>query len=143
MFTDKQRQQGEGLAKGPTRAPEEEAIRLPKGEVRATETATGTVLEKGLRFNQGKRKWSYVNFKSLEPMVEVLEFGAKKYAPFNWQKGLKKDEILESMLRHVVAMIDGETVDKESGISHIGHVMCNAMFYSYFEQNKEDFHQKS
>ena len=42
--------------------------------------------EKALRHNTGKLKWGLVDFKSLEPMVEVLEFGAKKYAPFNWQK---------------------------------------------------------
>jgi hypothetical protein len=36
-----------------------------------------------LRFNKGKAHWSLVDFKSLEPMVEVLEFGAKKYSLTN------------------------------------------------------------
>ena len=42
--------------------------------------------EKGSRFNQGKLRWSLVHFKSLEPLVRVLEFGAKKYGDYNWQK---------------------------------------------------------
>jgi len=91
--------------------------------------------EKALRYNSGKRKWSLVDFKSIEPMVEVLEFGAKKYAPDNWKKGLDKKEILESMMRHLTRLMDGELEDAESGISHMGHIMCNAMFYNYFDRN--------
>ena len=34
--------------------------------------------EKGQRFNEGKLKWSLVHFKSLEPMVRVLEYGCRK-----------------------------------------------------------------
>ena len=90
------------------------------------------IKEKDSRFNEGKRKWSLVHYKSLEPLVEVLEFGAEKYGEFNWQKGLDKKEILESMMRHLVALMDGEQNDKESGLHHIGHIMCNAMFYEYF-----------
>ena len=89
------------------------------------------VKEKALRFNAGKRKWSLVHYKSLEPMVEVLEFGALKYAPKNWQKPMELDEILDSMQRHLAALMDGEELDPESGLPHIGHLMCNGMFYSY------------
>ena len=91
---------------------------------------------KGSRYNKGKRKWSLVHYKSLEPLVEVLEFGAEKYSPENWKKGLDKKEILESMMRHLTALMDGEENDKESGLHHIGHIMCNAMFYRYFDNNE-------
>lgn len=90
--------------------------------------------KKGLRYNAGKRKWSLVHYESLEPMIEVLEFGAIKYEPFNWQKGLDKKEVLESLQRHLAKLFDGEEIDKESGLHHIGHIMCNAMFYSYFSK---------
>jgi hypothetical protein len=83
------------------------------------------------RFNEGKPKWSLVHFGSLIPMIRVLEFGAKKYSPDNWKKGMDTKEILESMQRHLAALIDGEEVDFESGISHMGHIQCNAMFYNY------------
>lgn len=89
--------------------------------------------DKALRYNTGKRKWSLVDFKSLEVMVEVLEFGALKYSPDNWKKGLDKKEILESMMRHLAALMDGQSKDPETNLSHMGHIMCNAMFYSYFE----------
>ena len=88
-------------------------------------------VDKALRFNNGKPKWSYVHYKSLEPMVKVLEYGALKYAPLNWQKPMPLNEILESMQRHLASLMDGELIDAESGISHMGHIQANAMFYNY------------
>lgn len=94
-------------------------------------------MEKGDRFNEGKPKWSLVHYGSLVPMIRVLEHGCKKYSPKNWQKGLDLTEILESMQRHLAALMDGEEIDPESGISHMGHIQCNAMFYNY-HKNKQD-----
>ena len=42
------------------------------------------------------------------------------------------------MFRHWMALCDGESLDKESGLPHIGHIMCNAMFYSYHTNIKYD-----
>ena len=90
------------------------------------------------RFNDGKPQWSMVDFKSLVDMVRVLEFGAKKYSRDNWKKGLKTTEIVDSMLRHIYAYLDGEDVDPESGINHTGHIMCNAMFLSHMHMFRKD-----
>lgn len=87
--------------------------------------------EKSLRFNQGKTKWSLVDFKSIESLPKVLEFGCKKYARDNWKKGLDLKEILDSMSRHLFALMDGQINDPESGLPHTGHIMCNAMFFEY------------
>lgn len=95
-------------------------------------------MEKAIRFNEGKPKWSLVHFKSLIPMIKVLEFGAEKYAPFNWQKPMDTTEILESLQRHLAALFDGEDLDEETGISHMGHIQCNAMFYNYHKNKKNE-----
>lgn len=93
---------------------------------------------KALRYNEGKPKWSLVHYKSLEPMIRVLEYGCLKYAPYNWMKPMDLTEILESMQRHLAALMDGEIFDAESGISHMGHLQCNAMFYNYhYERLKQ------
>ena len=101
-------------------------------------------MSKALRYNDGKLKWSLVNWKSLEPLVKVLEMGAKKYAPENWKKGLDKKEILESAMRHLTAMMDGEFLDPESKLPHAGHVMANIMFYMFHsnadKKNASSFH---
>lgn len=90
------------------------------------------------RHNEGKLKWSLVDFKSLEPMVRVLEFGAEKYEVDNWKKGLKVTEVCESLLRHVHALMRGDNEDNESGLPHVGHILVNAMFLSYMIDNKPE-----
>ena len=93
--------------------------------------------EQAKRYNEGKPQWSLVNYKSLEPMVRVLEFGCEKYDRDNWKKGMPTHKILESMQRHLAALMDGEQFDSETGISHMGHIQANAMFYNYHTKNGE------
>ena len=93
--------------------------------------------EQAKRYNEGKPQWSLVNYKSLEPMGRVLEFGCEKYDRDNWKKGMPTHKILESMQRHLAALMDGEQFDSETGISHMGHIQANAMFYNYHTKNGE------
>lgn len=48
-----------------------------------------------------------------------------------WKDGMPITEIAESLQRHLYAFLDGEDNDPESGLPHIGHMMCNIMFLSY------------
>ncbi len=84
-----------------------------------------------MRFNEGKVDWTQMHYKSMEPMIRVLEFGARKYAKKNWMKEMDPDQIMNSLQRHVAAIMDGEIIDSESGIAHMGHIQCNAMFYNF------------
>ena len=36
------------------------------------------------------------------------------------------------MQRHLAELMDGNEIDDESGLPHMGHLQCNAMFYNYF-----------
>jgi hypothetical protein len=92
----------------------------------------------GLRYNEGKVKWSLVDYTALEDMVRVLEYGATKYSKDNWKNGLAVTEVMESLLRHCYAFLNKEDNDKESGLSHIGHIQANAMFLSYLLKNKPE-----
>jgi len=95
-------------------------------------------MELGERKNEGKLRWGLVSWKALEPLVRVLMFGAKKYDDHNWRKGLKYSETLDSMQRHINSFSDGVDKDKESGLDHVGHIMCNAMFLSYMYLFRKD-----
>ena len=97
-----------------------------------------TTCNTGLRYNSNKLRWSLVDFDALEDMVRVLEFGAKKYSDNNWKKGLKTSEIFESIMRHLTAYMRGEDIDIESGLSHTGHILCNAMFLAYMQKFKKE-----
>lgn len=103
--------------------------------------------EKGVKFNHGKTQWALVDFESLEPMVEVLMHGAKKYSPDNW-KNVNPRDYVDSLLRHVTELSDsikkrdGGTkdspiIDKDSGLRLIGHIMCNALFLAWFEREEK------
>lgn len=95
--------------------------------------------EVALRYNDGKLRWSLVDFKSLEPMVRVLEKGAFKYDDHNWKKGMPATQISESLLRHMFAFMNGEENDPETNESHLGHVMCNVMFLIYNLRENPEF----
>ena len=81
-----------------------------------------------MRYNDNKIEFSLIDLNSLEDCVKVLAFGAKKYTRNNWQKGFPLTSILNSMMRHISALQKGEMIDPESGLSHIGHIQCNALF---------------
>ncbi len=89
------------------------------------------------RYNRGKPQYSLICLKSLQPMIRVLEFGAEKYARDNWKQGLDKNHIVDSLLRHVAALLAGETLDVESGLSHIGHIQANAMFLGHKDEGDD------
>ncbi len=95
--------------------------------------------KQALRYNQGKVQWSLVDYKSIEPMVRVLEYGCLKYSKNNWKKGMPASQIIESMLRHTYKLLEGELVDPESGIEHVGHIQCNAMFLAYVLREKPEY----
>jgi hypothetical protein len=76
--------------------------------------------------------WQGANWNALECMLDVLIFGANKYAPNNWKKGYKLRECTDSLYRHIIALMKGEHNDPETGLSHYGHVLCNLMFISYW-----------
>lgn len=61
----------------------------------------------------------------------VAEFGARKYAPWNWSLGLKRVQLCGSLLRHVFAYIRGQDRDPESGLLHTDHILWNAAALSH------------
>ncbi len=71
-------------------------------------------------------------------VAQVLTFGAKKYDAYNWQKANEDDieRIKGAILRHQMAYMNGEIVDPETGLNHMYHIGCNAMFLAYFDRHR-------
>ncbi len=89
------------------------------------------------RENKGKLEWSIIDFKSLEPLVKVMMWGRDKYGRDNWKKGFNKEELLDSLMRHVIALQSGELDDPEHGLSHVAGVLFNAMAFQYCRDNNK------
>lgn len=97
--------------------------------------------KEALRFDQGKTNWSLMPFEAVEEINKVLEFGAKKYAEWNFTKngGMNHSRILNSCLRHLFSYMRGEDLDRESGLSHLAHAGCNILFLLYYKKYPEVF----
>jgi hypothetical protein len=69
-------------------------------------------------------------------MIEVCrvsEYGAKKYAPLDWQIGQKFSTLLNSGMRHkIAAMANPLSRDAESGLYHLGHDAWNTLALLHF-----------
>lgn len=59
--------------------------------------------------------------------AHVFEYGKRKYAAWNWAKGMPWSVPLACAARHLFAIIRGEQDDPESGLPHRGHVFCNVV----------------
>lgn len=63
---------------------------------------------------------------AMEQTAWVHKLGSDKYGPYNWRKtGVCASTYVNAILRHLNAWRDGETLDPESGISHLAHVACS------------------
>lgn len=61
----------------------------------------------------------------LRAIAAVSKYGEEKYEAYNYFKGMPLEDCLDSMLRHLVAWLDGEDLDPESGLSHLAHFAWN------------------
>lgn len=74
---------------------------------------------------------------ALEQVSQILTFGAQKYAAHSWQTVPQgEDRYLAALLRHLTAHGKGEVNDPESGMRHLAHAACNALFILELETRK-------
>lgn len=62
----------------------------------------------------------------------VFDYGRKKYAEWNWAKGMAWSIPLGCAARHALAILEGEVNDPESGLPHVGHLLCNLVMLRTF-----------
>lgn len=75
----------------------------------------------------GALPYDLVPFQEItDAYTRVAEFGARKYAPWNWSKGLPRVQLICSLLRHTFAYLRGEERDADSGLCHADHILWNA-----------------
>jgi hypothetical protein len=114
-------------------------------EEKPTETSKGLAENTqpaglGARANKDKPKVSMV-FEAKNAILgcaSVLTFGCEKYARANWLQGMEHTGLMDSLLRHVAAWQAGEDIDDDSGLPHVDHILCNALFLSEMTHARPD-----
>src|SRR6478736_6527179 len=94
----------------------------------------------GMKYDGGKPRMDLLLSgcpNALEQVSQILTFGAQKYAAHSWQTVPQgEDRYLAALLRHLTAHSKGEVNDPESGMSHLAHAACNALFILELEARK-------
>lgn len=87
----------------------------------------------GLKYDENKVDWTLFPWSAGAAIVEIMMFGAKKYARNNWKHVVPGERYLAAAIRHIGTWLDGESKDKESGCSHLAHAGCCLLFAIWFE----------
>ena len=81
----------------------------------------------------GKPRMDLIAPEMMTALGEVLAFGAAKYAPRNWERGMSWGRCFGALMRHMWAWWRGEACDPETGFSHLWHASCCLMFLVAYE----------
>lgn len=92
----------------------------------------------GAKADAGKLGTHLLPTRPLEAVARVLDFGAKKYAPDNWRKGIAYTRVYGAVLRHLWAWWRGEATDAESGQPHLACAACELLFLLEYEIGPDD-----
>lgn len=92
-------------------------------------------LAQGTKFDGGKTRLDLLSPSVLTEVGRVLTFGAQKYAPRNWEKGIDYSRCYGAALRHMIAWSGGERLDPEMKTHHLANAITNLMFVLHYELN--------
>ena len=99
----------------------------------------GISKDQSAKADKGKLELSLVNPELVKAVAEVRMYGTEKYGDSaNWRK-VEPKRYVDALYRHLLAYIEGNEVDEESGLSHLAHMACNISFLldkEYLEEHK-------
>lgn len=93
----------------------------------------------GVKHDNAKPRWSLLPHGAVLAIVQVLEFGARKYAVDNWQRVPEaRQRYYDALMRHVDAWWRGERHDPETGRLHLAHAGCCVLFLLWFDLQQDE-----
>ena len=92
------------------------------------------VRQTGMKFDSNKPRHSLLPKGAVNSVIEVLEFGAKKYSADNWQEVENaKERYYNAAMRHIDLWWNGEKLDSETNVHHLAHAATNLFFLMWFD----------
>lgn len=85
--------------------------------------------DQSVKHDAGKIRPTLVPIRAIEAIAEVRGYGVEKYSdPNNWRK-VEPERYRDALYRHwLLYLNEPNGLDKESGLPHLWHVLCNAAF---------------
>lgn len=98
----------------------------------------------GRKDDKTKRRLSLIPIKCLNSIVDVLEYGVKKYGLGNWKHVPDANtRYFDAAIRHLFAWRDGEKLDPETNLPHLAHAACCVIFALWFDLSEEKSNDKT
>lgn len=91
-------------------------------------------LSEAYKADEEKIRYDLIPPEAMDAMAEVLTFGAKKYTDRNWEKGMAWGRAFRALISHAYKWWRGIPSDEESGMSHMAHCLCCAIFLVTYER---------
>ena len=85
----------------------------------------------GKKFDQGKPMISLIPVETLLGEAAVFGDGILKYGKHNFRQGLDHTRPLDAAVRHILAILNCEDLDPESGRPHVYHARASLAIYDW------------
>ncbi len=108
-------------------------------KITGTTSSQKPVLVEGTKYDQDKTPYDLLSVEFMEGIAEVLKFGAKKYEPHNWAKGIRYSRVFSALMRHLWDWWRGERLDPETNLHHLFHAGCCLMFLAHYESRRRRY----
>lgn len=90
--------------------------------------------ELGQHKDEGKTRFNLIPPRFINDLAEHMTANLEKYPERNWEAGIAYSKLYDSVMRHEIAWIRGETNTQDTNRSHLISAICNLMFLYEYEQ---------
>lgn len=91
----------------------------------------------GEKESNGKLNFE-LDWEFIEAMAERMAQNKSKYKPYNWKMPIDTEKLKQSITRHLIAFLKGETEDDGRQFGHLESIALNAMFIYYQLKNNKN-----
>lgn len=93
----------------------------------------GAPAEEGRKDDAEKVRLELIPPEAIFALGDILTFGAGKYAPRNWERGMSWGRVFAALMRHLWSWWARADADPETGRSHLWHALCCLVFLIAYE----------